>query len=321
MTLEWMDVLVEKKWLEAEDTYGLRLVAPDGSDLPAFSAGAHINVEIADKLIRQYSLINAPGDRSHYTICILRDAESRGGSKAIAETVREGDTLRISSPGNSFALGMDAPDYLLLAGGIGITPIFGMAEQLLESGKSFEFHYCARSRERAALLDLLESGKYQGRIHFHFDDGPAAQCIDLDAVIAASAPGTHLYVCGPTGMIEAVQAAAGRAGWDPARVHYEAFQPMTQAEEAGGAFQVRLAKSGLELTVPADRSIVDVLEDNGIEVPVSCEQGICGTCLVDVLEGTPDHRDSFLTRREHEANNVMTVCCSRALTPYLVLDL
>lgn len=321
MSLEWLDVLVEQKWLEAEDSYGLTLTSPNGGDLPEFTAGAHIDVHVTDDLIRQYSIYNAPDERSAYRICVTRDPQSRGGSKAIAEDIQQGDILRISKPRNLFELNLDVPNYLLIAGGIGITPIFSMAEQLHRQEKPFKLVYRAKSRQRAALVEQLEEERFAGHVGFHFSDESEGEPFKLDELIASQSQDTHLYVCGPVGMIESVLAAAEKAGWDPSRVHYESFSPMPSDAAEGEAFRIELAKSGTTLVVPPGRSIAEVLNENGIEVPLSCEQGLCGTCIVNVLEGEPDHRDSFLTRRQRKANGSIITCCSRSLTPSLVLDL
>jgi vanillate O-demethylase ferredoxin subunit len=322
MIQSWMSVRVAAKWREAQDVYSFELVDPQGRELPPFTAGSHIDVEVAPDLVRQYSLCNSPGRRDRYQIGVLREPASRGGSTAMIDRIAVGDTLRISEPRNHFALEPSARHTLLIAGGIGVTPILCMAERLANIGEPFEMHYGARSRERTAFHDRIAGSAFADRVHFHFDDGPAGQRFDLEALLASPAPGAHLYVCGPGGLIEAVLKTAKAKGWPDSGVHREFFAPLVDpnAGEAG-AFDIRIASSGQVFTVPADQPITAVLAANGIDVPTSCEQGVCGTCLTRVLEGEPDHRDAYLTPDEQALNDQMTLCCSRSKGPLLVLDL
>jgi len=315
-----LSVRVAHKSLAAEDICVFELVAADGSALPPFEAGAHIDVQLPDGLTRQYSLCNPPHETHRYQIGVLRDAASRGGSRALHERVQVGQALAISAPKNHFALAPDARRSLLLAGGIGITPILCMAEALQARGAEFELHYCARSRGRAAFLDRLAAAPFAARVATHFDDEAAAQRLDIAALLAAADEGTHLYVCGPRGFIDAVLAAARAAGWAEARLHVEFFTGSVVDGAGDTAFEVELKQSGRVVIVPAGVSIVQALGRAGIEVMVSCEQGICGTCLTPVLEGVPDHRDDYLTLEERAASDQMLLCCSRARTPRLVLD-
>lgn len=316
-----LTVTVARKWSEAQDICGFELVSADGSALPRFSAGSHIDVHLPGGLIRQYSLCNDPERADHYRIAVLREANGRGGSRAIHDLVAQGDTLRISAPRNHFPLAHGAPSHLLLAGGIGITPILCMAERLSRAGDAFELHYCARSRERGAFVESISGGPFSDRAHFHFDDGDANQRFDLAATLANAPDGSHLYVCGPRGFIDAVLAEARRQNWADARVHYEFFGAALERSDADSAFQVRIASSGATFDVPADCTVVAALAKHGIEILTSCEQGVCGTCLTRVLEGEPDHRDSYLTDEEKAAGDQLLPCCSRSKTPLLVLDI
>jgi vanillate O-demethylase ferredoxin subunit len=282
-----LQVRVARKAVEALDICTFELVAPDGRALPAFSAGSHIDVQLPNGLTRQYSLCNQPDESHRYLIGVLRDAASRGGSAAMHDLVREGDVLTISAPKNHFPLAHEAQRHLLLAGGIGVTPILCMAERLAATGAAFEMHYCTRSRERTAFHDRIRASAFAERVQFHFDDGDAAQKLDIAALLATPQPGTHLYVCGPKGFMDAVLATARARGWPEAQLHYEFFA-------------------------------ADVAP---VEGDASCEQGVCGTCLTRVLEGTPDHRDLYLTPEEQAANDQFTPCCSRAKSARLVLDL
>ncbi len=315
-----IDVTVSSRESIAQGIVQIELVAPDGADLPAFTAGSHIDVHLGEGLVRQYSLCNDPSETHRYRLGVQKEPDGRGGSAA-AHELSEGSTLKISAPRNNFELDGRAKRHVLVAGGIGITPLLSMAQALLASGQDFVLHYCTRSQERMAFRTFLEQPRFCENVVFHFDDGPEGQRFDIAALSAEPEDGTHLYVCGPTGFMDAVLAAT-RDHWPTASVHREYFT--VEAAETDGEerpFRIQIGDGGDILDVPADRSIVDVLADAGIEIPTSCEQGICGTCLTQVLQGTPDHRDLVLTEEEHAENDQMTLCCSRARSDLLVLDL
>jgi vanillate O-demethylase ferredoxin subunit len=321
--MKTIDVKVIRKAREAEDICSFELAAADGSPLPEFSAGSHIDVHIGDGTIRQYSLCNNPEERHRYVIGVLRDPKSRGGSIAMHERVREGDIIRISEPKNHFPL-VPAKRTLLFAGGIGVTPILCMAERLAHIGAEFEMHYCTRSRDRTAFVERIAQSPYAGRVHVHFDDGPAEQKLDLPRLLSAPDADTHLYVCGPGGFIDFVTGTAKQNSWAATNVHLEYFgaQPQAAADRSPDqAFEIRIASTGKTYTVPADRSVIKVLEENDVFVPISCEQGVCGTCITRVLDGVPDHRDMYFTDEEKAKNDQFTPCCSRARSECLVLDL
>jgi vanillate O-demethylase ferredoxin subunit len=316
-----MTVLVRGKRAEATGVVALELVDPSGNALPPFSAGSHIDVEVRPGLVRQYSLCNDPVERHRYVIAVLKESTSRGGSIFLHDSVRDGDTIRISAPRNHFPLHGDATRTVLFAGGIGITPLLCMCERLAGSGKGFDLHYCVRSLDRAAFRDRLTAGTLGGQVHIHLDDGDEAQKLDVTASLGAYTPGAHAYVCGPGGFMAWVLESARKAGWPEDALHREYFAaPATTEEKPSGSFQVRLASSGQVLDIPPERSVMQVLADAGVELPSSCEQGTCGSCLTRVLEGTPDHRDVYLTDDEKAANDQFTPCVSRSLTPLLVLD-
>ncbi|MEP6501769.1 MAG: PDR/VanB family oxidoreductase [Betaproteobacteria bacterium] len=317
-----LEVRVARKTREARDICAFELRLVDGTPLPAFSAGSHIDVHLPGGLTRQYSLCNAPVERHRYLIGVLREPASRGGSQAMHELVREGDTLRIGAPRNHFALAADARHSLLLAGGIGITPILSMAEHLAAAGDDFSLHYSVRSADRAAFVDRLCDGAFGGRAHVHRDDGDVAQRVDLARLLERPGPGRHVYVCGPKGFIDAVVALAIERGWPQEQVHREFFSgPEVAPLVADESFEVRLARSGRIVVVPKDVSVARALAAVGIDVPTSCEQGVCGTCLTRVVDGVPEHRDLYLTPEEQACNDQFTPCCSRSKTPLLVLDL
>ncbi|MCS0627894.1 PDR/VanB family oxidoreductase [Telluria mixta] len=311
---------VVNKIHEAEDIVSIELAAADGTALPPFSAGSHIDVEVGPGVVRQYSLCNDPLEQHRYLIGVLREPQSRGGSRAVHDIIQVGDIIPISTPKNHFPL-TPAGRYLLLAGGIGITPILSMAERLSSTDAEFTMHYCTRSLERTAFRERILKSGYSNRVRFHFDADAAGKKFDLAAMLHTAPPDTHLYVCGPAGFIEFVTAAAKAQGWKDERVHFEYFGAAPQDTTGDQPFEVRIASTGLAYTVAAGKTVIQVLEANGVEVPVSCEQGVCGTCVTRVLEGVPDHRDHYLTEDEHAANDQFTPCCSRSKSPLLVLDL
>ena len=317
-----MTVEIACKRLVAQDVVVFDLVDPAGGDLPAFSAGSHIDVVIRPGLMRQYSLCNPPPDTRRYTIAVLKEVASRGGSLAMHEMTK-GELLQISEPRNHFELDGDAGRSLLFAGGIGITPILCMAERLHRVGADFELHYCARALVRMAFHQELASSAFAERVHLHLDDGPVGEKLDLDAVLKNEAEaGAHLYVCGPSGFIEGVLAAAAQHGFAQEALHREFFT-VDSAKEAkdASAFQIQIASTGQILSVASDRSALEVMREHGVSVPASCELGVCGTCITRILAGVPDHHDFILNAKERAAGDQFTPCCSRAKSPLLVLDL
>jgi vanillate O-demethylase ferredoxin subunit len=316
-----LSVRVAARTVEATDICSFELVEVNGRALPAFSAGSHIDVQAADGVVRQYSLCNDPKETHRYLIAVLKDANTRGGSKAMHEQVKVGDVLSISTPKNHFPLAHEAKRSLLLAGGIGVTPILCMAERLAVAGADFEMHYCTRSPDRMAFRQRIAAAPYAQRVQLHFDDGDAAQKLDIAALLRAPQPGVHLYVCGPKGFMDAVLSTARAQGWPEAQLHYEFFGAEVVKSADDASFEVKLASSGKVVVVPKDKTVVQALAAAGVEVQTSCEQGVCGTCLTRVLEGVPDHKDMYLTPEEQAANDQFTPCCSRSKTPVLVLDL
>jgi vanillate O-demethylase ferredoxin subunit len=318
------EVLVARKTPAALDIVELDLHPLNGSALPAFSAGAHIDVEVRPGLLRQYSLCNPPAETHRYQIGVLRDPHSRGGSVAVHDELREGQRIRIGAPRNRFTL-VPAQRSLLIAGGIGITPLLCMAEQLSREGAAFEMHYCARSPERTAFAARIAASAFANHVTVHHDDGPSEQRLDLQLALPAPRDDTHLYVCGPRGFIDWVCGTASAAGWAPAQIHFEHFAGQEPVDDPDSAldvgFEVKLASSGQTLQVPPGRTVAAVLHANGVDLPVSCEQGVCGTCLIRVIAGEPEHRDSFLTEEERCRNDQFLPCCSRSRSACLVLDL
>jgi len=314
---DMLEVTIVGRTVEADGIISLDLVARDALPLPAFEAGAHVDVHVAPGVVRQYSLCSDPAKNDAYRLAILLEAASRGGSANIHGQFQPGQTIRIGAPRNAFRLVEDAERSILIAGGIGVTPIYAMAHRLRALDADFAFHYCTRSGARTAFREELRQTSFADRLTIHVDD--EGNAIDLDATLAAPSAGTHLYICGPTGFIDYVTAAAERLGWAKTQVHVEHFG--AEIDSAGDGFTVEARRSGRTFAIPSDRTIAQVLLAAGIDVPLSCEQGVCGTCLTNVIAGTPDHRDMILTEDEREAGTEMAICCSRSKTPVLVLDI
>jgi vanillate monooxygenase ferredoxin subunit len=317
----WLTVRVAAKYVEATDICCYELVSPDGLPLPPFTAGAHIDVRVRRHMVRQYSLCNAPHERHRYVIAVLSDPDSRGGSLAMRERVEQGDLLEISAPKNHFPLHPHVTHSVLIAGGIGVTPLLCMAYELNDNGASFVLHYCARSRDRMAFVQTIAQSAFAARVRFHLDDGDVVQQLDINRVLATVPAGAHLYVCGPVGFISMILDTADKAGWPAAQIHREYFAAAPIDTRNDKEFVVQLARSGRTITVAANESIVQVLARHGVDIPVSCEQGVCGTCLTAVVAGEPEHRDVYLTDAEHASNKMMMPCCSRSRSERLVLDL
>ncbi|MBB3273905.1 vanillate O-demethylase ferredoxin subunit [Pseudomonas sp. OG7] len=302
---------------EARDVVSLEFVAADGVQLPHFEAGSHIDVHLPNGLIRQYSLCNAPHERDRYVVGVLLDPNSRGGSKAVHELL-EGAEIKIGEPRNFFPLVEAKGRSLLFAGGIGITPILCMAESLQKVGANFELHYCSRSREQAAFVGRIEQAPFAGHASFHFDDEKAA---DIPSLLSSPGAEDHLYVCGPSGFMDFVLKTAEAQGWAAGQLHREYFSVEPKSDADNGSFEVQIASTGQIITVGAETTAAEALIAVGVDIPLSCEQGICGTCVTRVLDGVPEHRDMYLTEDEQKANDVFTPCCSRAKTARLVLDI
>jgi len=303
-----------RRELQGEVTL-LTLAHADGIELPAFSAGAHIDLHLTEDLVRPYSLCGDPQDKHHYQLGILKDNCSQGGSLA-AHALREGDKVQVSAPRNLFALDTRGAHSVLIGGGIGITPMLAMAAELHAAGRSFSLHYASRSRSGAAFVAQLEKAPYAERVQLHFSD---EQRLNLASVLSDVPPNTHVYVCGPTRLMDAVTDLATSLNYQPEQIHQECFSADVQIQ--GHAFEVVAATSGITVQVLENQSIVEALALAGLKVCVSCKQGICGSCLTDVLEGEPDHRDSYLTEEEKADGDQILLCCSRAKGARLIIDL
>jgi ferredoxin-NADP reductase len=304
----------------ARDTNLYEFQCPDSRPLPAYEPGAHIDLHLPNGLIRNYSLIVAKPDPGTYTFGIKRDPASRGGSRYIHDELRVGKIIKISAPRNNFRLEEDAAHVILLAGGIGITPIWCMVQRLAELGRSWQLYYSCRSRADMAFLDALEGMKLGNSTpsQFHFDDENAGKFLDIAGIVAGAPKDAHLYCCGPTPMLNAFEAAT--KGWPREQIHIEYFTPKAEPAKKGG-FTVELARSNQEFFIPEGRTILEVLLDEGVDIDYSCELGICGACEQRVISGIPEHRDAILTEEEQAENKRVMICCAGCKSDRLVLDL
>ncbi len=317
---ELMSLEVRDKATIAQDIVQFVLAHPDGDELPAFTAGSHVVVVTPNGLSRRYSLCGSPAQRDRYVIAVKREMAGQGGSASMVEDVSAGMRLDVSHPFNYFPLVGEASSHLLIAGGIGITPILAMARDLVARNADFRLVYCTRSPEATAYLPELSASTWRDRVSFHHDRGNPPAELPFAALIAERRDDAHIYCCGPRGLMSAVRAAASR--WPSSALHFEDFgtsaDPSTASDSEAG-FVVRLARTGGSVPVPAGVTILEALRRSGVAVPSSCESGTCGTCRTRLLEGAGDHRDFVLD--EDEQRGEIMICVSRALSRELVLDL
>jgi len=305
---------------EADGVLAYELKGLEGVVLPAFSPGAHIDVIAENIPLRSYSLLNDPSERNRYVIAVAKDPKSRGGSIMIHDRLRAGDRLQVSEPRNLFPLTEGEHRSVLIAGGIGITPLWCMAQYLNSKKMDWELHYFARSVNHAALIDAMQGHIIRDKVQLLLGYDVEATVAHIQEVLRGDDGSRHYYCCGPAGMIQAYSQQA-RAHFIPdSRVHFESFIPLQEAATSGG-YEIVLAKTCKTLKIEQGKSILDALIENGVEVMHSCREGICGACEVRVLEGTPDHRDSILSEAEKQAGKTVFVCCSGSKTPRMVLDL
>lgn len=299
----------------AQDIQQFELRRPDGGDLPEFTPGAHISVKAPNGLLRKYSLCNDPAERDRYLIAVKRETAGRGGSASMAGDVKVGSTLPASAPRNDFPLVPSSGGYILIAGGIGITPILSMVRHLKATGGRFKLYYLTRSRETTAFLNELAAPQYRGLVTIHHDGGDPAKALDLWPVLEK--PRGHVYCCGPRPLMDAVRDMTGH--WSSTAIHFEAFQEAVKSATEDRAFRVRIKSSGAVVDVPVGTSVLEALRASGNAVPFSCESGTCGSCKTKLVAGDVDHRDLVLAEHE-KAGNIM-VCVSRARTGDLEIDL
>lgn len=312
-----MELVVRQLRWEAQDVVSVRLEDADGAGLPDWTPGSHIDLHLGNGLVRQYSLCGDPADKTGYRIAVLRDPNTRGGSRYVHESLRPGERILISLPRNNFEL-LDAPNYLFLAGGIGITPILAMIGEAQRRGADWELHYGGRTRAGLAFVDELRD--FGDRVHLISEDREGR--LDLPGLLGTSRPDTFVYSCGPEAMLAAVEQYG--TAWPADTIRLERFAAKARPEQdVSGERAVRVIcqRSGIEAVAAPGVGILDTLERAGLEIPNSCRDGICGSCESAVLQGVPDHRDDVLSSAEREAGKTMMICVSRALTDELVLDL
>ncbi len=318
-TIPLLRLRVQAIRLQADGIHAFELVDPDAALLPPATAGAHVDVHLPGGLMRSYSLSGDPADRTVWTLGVLREANGQGGSQAMHDSVRVGELLMVGAPRNAFAMVPGAAHTVLLAGGIGITPIKAMAHTLTAQGESFEVHYCARTARNVAFTRELRALVPPDRLHFHFDNGVQGQGLNITKLLKQQPDGAHLYYCGPGGFMKACAEASTH--WAPGSVHFEHFKPPVSAPKSvpDASFEVRLARTGITVPVLPDQSIVRAIELAGHRVPTSCLSGLCGSCKVEYLEGDVEHNDYILS--DEEKTHCLTLCVSRARSPMLVIDL
>ncbi|WP_313805098.1 PDR/VanB family oxidoreductase [Sphingobium sp.] len=311
-----LELEVSRRWLAADGVVALELRSAEGHLLPEWAPGAHIDILLPDGSARQYSLCGDPADRMAWRVGVLREAEGRGGSRWLHDDIRAGDQLNVRGPRNHFSFDA-ATDYLFIAGGIGVTPLLPMVAAAEAAGASYRFIYGGRSLNTMGFQDEL--ARFGDKVEYCPES--VTGILDLDELLSTPKPGTLVYTCGPGGLLDAIEARASH--WPPGSVRMERFSPRTPVRREGGdtEFEVELARSGRILTVPADRSLLDILEEAGTDVVSSCAEGTCGSCITTLLAGEADHRDSVLTGIERAAGDQIVVCVSRCLGKRLTLDL
>lgn len=312
-----VEVAVTRKWLTAEGIAAFEL-SPVSGQLPSFQPGAHVDVHLPNGLVRQYSLTNGPGLTTVYRLGVKLEPDSRGGSRYMHESVRPGDTLQLSEPHNNFPLRRDAARAVLIAGGIGVTPLLSMAQTLERQQLGWELHYFAQSDGHIAFGEVLEP--LSAGLVKHLGLSPEQTADELEKITQAYEAANHVYICGPGPMIEAARTIASGAGWPEDAVHFEYFKNESDLDDAS-SFEVQLAQSGQTLVVGEGVSLLESLRDAGVAMPSSCEQGLCGTCMATVLEGELDHQDAYFNDSERAAGDKVLTCVSRAKSRRIVLDL
>ena len=312
-----VEVAVARKWLTATGIAAFEL-APVSGQLPSFQPGAHVDVHLPNGLVRQYSLTNGPGLTGVYRLGVKLEPDSRGGSRYMHESVRPGDTLQLSEPHNNFSLRRDAARTVLIAGGIGVTPLLSMAQTLERQQLGWELHYFAQSDDHIAFGEVLEP--LSAGVVRHLGLSPEQTADELEKITHGYEATNHVYICGPGPMIEAARAIASDAGWPEDAVHFEYFKNESDLDDAS-SFEVLLAQSGQTLVVGEGMSLLESLRAAGVAMPSSCEQGLCGTCMATVLEGELDHQDVYFNDSERAAGDKVLTCVSRATSRRIVLDL
>lgn len=312
------DVVVKNRHVEGGNIAVMEFESATSATLPKVEAGAHIDVHLPNGMVRQYSLCQNPNDEGKFRLGILRDPESRGGSVSAFDEIKDGMQIQVSEPKNLFPL-LKAKHSVLIGGGIGITPLITMAYQLAHEGESFELHYCGANPEHCAFVDEIKNGELAKYTTFHFKSEGASHRAFFESAIKDIDLESHIYTCGPVGFMDWVINLATTHDFPEQQIHKEYFQ--VETDTSGDSFEVVAERSGKIIMVEAGETILQALAKEGIDIEMSCEQGVCGTCMCDVIEGEPDHRDVYFTDEEKASNEQILVCCSRSKTPRLVLDI
>ena len=310
--------------LLADGILGFDFRPSDGAIWPAPTAGAHIDLHLPNGLVRSYSLTNRPGESKRYVVAVSRDASGGGGSRFMHDNLRVGQKLPISEPRNNFPLATSSSHSIFFAGGIGITSIWSMVQSVAQTGKPWTLHYAARALENAAFVDELQhfASQHNGSVHMNFDGGVKEKMLDLEAIVAAAGLDTEFYCCGPIPMLKAFEQACHSRPKDKVHIEYFAAPKVAQPGPAtDGPFRVVLSKSKRTVEVAPDCTILDALLNEGVDAPYSCMGGVCRACETVVLQGVPDHRDFVLSEDERDAGDRIIICCSRAKSDELVLEL
>ncbi|MCU4565184.1 PDR/VanB family oxidoreductase [Acinetobacter sp. WU_MDCI_Abxc222] len=312
------DVVVKNRHVEGGNIAVMEFESATSAALPKVEAGAHIDVHLPNGMVRQYSLCQNPNHEGKFRLGILRDPESRGGSISAFDEIKDGMQIQVSEPKNLFPL-LKAKHSVLIGGGIGITPLITMAYQLAHEGASFELHYCGASPENCAFVDEIKNGELAKYTTFHFKSEGASHRAFFESAIKDIDLESHIYTCGPVGFMDWVINLATTHDFPEQQIHKEYFQ--VETDTSGDSFEVVAERSGKIIMVEAGETILQALAKEGIDIEMSCEQGVCGTCMCDVIEGEPDHRDVYFTDEEKASNEQILVCCSRSKTSRLVLDI
>ena len=316
-----MELVIAGLTHEAQDVLGLELRAPDGGDLPVFTAGAHVDLHLPGGLCRQYSLTNSPHERDRYVLGVGLATPSRGGSSFVHTTLVEGDVVEVGEPRALFSLDESAGEHVFIAGGIGITPILSMNRWCETAGRPWRLLYCVRNRARAAYAWTLAG--FGDRVRLHVDEEAQGRLPDLAGWVKATGGNGHVYCCGPEGLMDAVDAVAAQTGLPKASVHFERFNAPTADPglAPAGGFTAVLKRSGQRIDVSPDQSLLEALEEAGLELPYGCREGLCRSCELGLLEGEADHRDHVLSDDERASGRCILPCVSRAKSQLIVLDL
>ena len=297
---------------ETDDIVSFEFSGRDGTPLPPFQAGDHVMFELGPQMSRAYSLCNDPAETHRYVVAVLKEPDGRGGSMAM-HALEEGAEVELSLPRNNFSLVPDAQRHILLAGGIGVTPLMAMAYTLQRNNADFVLHYGVRDASRMALREQITSSPFAERCVLHVQGDADYPAYDIPKILAAPEPSTHVYVCGPSGFIDHVSEVASAKGWNPAQIHWEYFvAPETDDDTPNSSFEIELVPDGQVITVGEDETVVDALLREGHFVVTSCAEGVCGTCLLELVEGDPDHRDHYLSDADKARGDCFMPCVSRS---------